>query len=114
MVSNPYSSLTNLGLTTKQARKLGKLSHPYQPLLLRILHGVTGICAIAAILMAAWRYDTDDRRFSRIFLPKLEAIEGIHGTFGLWTLLIFPVFVVYAFRRGQKRLIQPDSVQKLS
>ncbi|MEA5520273.1 cytochrome b/b6 domain-containing protein [Limnoraphis robusta] len=92
----------------------GKLSQPYQPLLLRILHGVTGICAIAAILTAAWTYDTYDGRFGRFFLPKLEAIEGIHGTFGLWTLLIFPIFVVYAFRRGQKRLIQPDSLQKLS
>ena len=42
-----------------------------------------------------------------------RAIEGIHGTFGLYTLLIFPVFVFYSFHRGQQRLVQPDSFAKL-
>ncbi|MGF1675213.1 MAG: cytochrome b/b6 domain-containing protein [Rivularia sp. (in: cyanobacteria)] len=91
-----------------------KLSRPYQPLLLRILHGLTGSFAILAIITAYWTYDTYDGRWGKIPLPKWTEIEGIHGTFGLWTLLIFPLFIVYAFHRGQNRLIQSDSLNKLT
>ena len=91
-----------------------KFSQPYQPLLLRILHGLTGLFAIAAIITAFWTYDIYDGRWSRISLPNFTEIEGIHGTFGLWTLLIFPLFVVYAFHRGQRRLIQSNSFNKLT
>ncbi|BAU67372.1 hypothetical protein STA3757_47890 [Stanieria sp. NIES-3757] len=91
-----------------------KFSQPYQPLLLRILHGLTGLFAISAILTAFWTYNTYDRRWGQLPLPEFPEIEGIHGTFGLWTLLIFPFFVVYAFHRGQRRLIQSDSWQKMT
>ncbi|PPS45921.1 cytochrome b/b6 domain-containing protein [Chroococcidiopsis sp. TS-821] len=91
-----------------------KSTQPYQPLLLRILHGLTALFLIAAILTAYWTYDTYDGRWGRISLPTFREIEGIHGTFGLYTLLIFPAFVIYAFHRGQKRLIQPDSCTKLT
>jgi hypothetical protein len=62
---------------------------------------------------AYWTYDTYDRRWGG-FLPIYQDIEGIHGTFGLWTLLVFPVFAIYTFNRGQRRLIQPDSLSKLA
>jgi hypothetical protein len=91
-----------------------KFSQPYQPLLLRILHGLTGLFAIAAIITAFWTYNTYDGRWGQVPLPEFPEIEGIHGTFGLWTLLIFPFFVVYAFHRGQRRLIQSDSLQKIT
>ncbi|MGK7938008.1 MAG: cytochrome b/b6 domain-containing protein [Xenococcaceae cyanobacterium] len=91
-----------------------KSSQPYQPFLLRILHGLNGLLAIAAIITAFWTYDTYDGRWGRIPLPKFTEIEGIHGTFGLWTLLLLPLFVVYAFNRGQRRLIQSDSINKLT
>lgn len=91
-----------------------KSSQPYQPLLLRILHGLTGLFLIAAILTAFWTYNTFDGRWGRISLPYYPEIEGVHGTFGLFTLLVFPVFAIYAFHRGQKRLIQPDSLAKLT
>jgi hypothetical protein len=89
-------------------------SHPYQPFLLRVLHGLTGLFLIAAMLTAYWTYDTYDGRWGGIPLPTYQAIKGIHGTFGLWVLLVFPAFVIYAFHRGQKRLIQPDSLSKLA
>lgn len=92
----------------------GKFSHPYQPLLLRILHGLTGLFAVAAIITAYWTYDVYDGRWGSIPLPKYTEIEGIHGTFGLWALLIFPLFVIYAFNRGQRRLIQTNSLAKLT
>ena len=87
---------------------------PYQPFLLRVLHGITGMFLIAAILTAYWTYDTYDGRWGRSPLPAYRESEGIHGTFGLWTLLIFPAFVIYAFQRGKKRLIQFDSFNKLT
>lgn len=88
-------------------------SQPYQPLLLRILHGLTGVFLITAMLTAFWTYDTYDGRWGKIPLPDYKDIEGLHGTFGLYTLLIFPAFVIYAFHRGQKRLVQADSLAKL-
>lgn len=91
-----------------------KLTQPYQPLLLRILHGLTGLFLVAAILTAFWTYDTYDGRWGRIPLPSFRDIEGIHGTFGLCTLLIFPAFVLYAFHRGQQRLVQPNSLAELA
>lgn len=90
-----------------------KSSQPYQPLLLRLLHGLTGLFLIAAIVTAYWTYDTYDGRWGSLSWPKFAEIEGIHGTFGLFTLLIFPAFVLYAFHRGQRRLVQPDSLKKL-
>lgn len=91
-----------------------KFSQPYQPLLLRIIHGLTGLFTIGAIITAFWTYDVFDGRWGTISLPKFTEIEGIHGTFGLWTLLIFPFFAIYAFHRGQRRLIQPDTFNKLT
>ena len=96
------------------SQKSMKSSQPYQPLLLRILHGFTGLFLVAAVLTAFWTYDTYDGRWGRIPLPHYKEIEGLHGTFGLYTLLIFPAFVIYACHRGQRRLIQPDSLAKLA
>ncbi len=91
-----------------------KFFHPYQPLLLRILHGLTGFFVLAAIVTAYWTYTTYDGRWGQpIPLPHLPEIEGIHGTFGLYALLIFPLFVLYAFRPGQKRLLPTAMLPKL-
>lgn len=91
-----------------------KPTQPYQPLLLRLLHGATGLFLIAAVVTAFWTYNTYDGRWGTLPLPAFPAIEGIHGTFGLWTLLVFPLLVVYSFQRGQRRLVQPDSWPKLA
>jgi hypothetical protein len=89
-------------------------TQPYQPLLLRLLHGLTGLFLVVAILTAFWTYNTYDGRWGRMPLPSYREIEGIHGTFGLYTLLVFPAFVLYAFHRGQKRLVQSDSFAQLT
>ncbi|MBD1865355.1 MULTISPECIES: cytochrome b/b6 domain-containing protein [Trichocoleus] len=91
-----------------------KSTQPYQPLLLRLLHGLTGLFLVVAILTAFWTYNTYDGRWGRLPLPSYREIEGIHGTFGLYTLLVFPAFVLYAFHRGQQRLVQLDSFAKLA
>jgi len=85
---------------------------PYQPLLLRLLHGVTALVTIGALITAYWTYDTFDRRWG-YFLPKFNDIEGIHGTFGVFTLLALPLLLLYACHRGARRLIQPDTIAQL-
>ena len=87
---------------------------PYQPFLLRCLHGLTGIFLILAMISAFWTYNTYDGRWGTLPLPRFEEIEGIHGTFGLYTLLIFPAFVFYAFHRGHQRLAQPRVLPQLT
>lgn len=89
-------------------------SQPYQPLLLRILHGVNAIVIILAIITSFWVYNIYDGRLIKIPLPNIPDIIGIHGTFGVFFLIIFPIFSLYSFHRGQKRLIQADSINKLT
>lgn len=91
-----------------------KLSQPYQPFLFRVLHGLVGFCVIAAILTAFWTYNTYDGRWGRLPLPNFAEIEGIHGTFGLYSILVFPLFVLYAFRQGQKRLLRANAIPDLA
>ncbi|MEM6255036.1 MAG: cytochrome b/b6 domain-containing protein [Cyanobacteria bacterium P01_D01_bin.156] len=87
---------------------------PYQPFLLRFLHGLTGCFLLLAMASAFWTYNTYDGRWGKLPLPRFEQIEGIHGTFGLYTLLIFPALVLYAFGRGHQRLGQPKSLLQLT
>jgi Prokaryotic cytochrome b561 len=87
---------------------------PYQPLLLRILHGASGILAIAAIITGFLVYNTYDRRFGKIPFPQIADIQSIHGTFALCFLLILPAFALYSFHAGQKRLLQSDFLQQLT
>ncbi|OKH24174.1 cytochrome B [Hydrococcus rivularis NIES-593] len=89
-------------------------SRPYQPLLLRILHGFNALIAVLAIITSFWVYNTYDGRLIRIALPKINDIIGIHGTFGLTFLLIMPALAIYSFHWGQKRLVQADSLAKLT
>ncbi|MFM5981538.1 MAG: cytochrome b/b6 domain-containing protein, partial [Sphaerospermopsis kisseleviana] len=44
-------------------------SAPYQPLLLRIIHGVNGILVIAAIITGFLVYNTFDQRFGKLPIP---------------------------------------------
>ena len=45
----------------------------YQPFLLRILHGLTGLFAIAAMITAFWTYDTYNNTFITDSLSCLYA-----------------------------------------
>lgn len=90
-----------------------KPSSPYQPLLLRIIHNFQGLFVLLAIITAFWTYNTYDGRWGKILLPDFPDIEGIHGTFGLFSLLIFPFFVIYVIHRGEKKLVQNNSLNQL-
>lgn len=89
-------------------------SKPYQPLLLRLLHGVSALIALLAIVTSFWVYNTYDGRFGQLPLPRIKDMIGIHGTFGLTFLIVMPAFALYSFHAGQKRLVQPDSFAKLT
>ncbi|MBD2207282.1 cytochrome b/b6 domain-containing protein [Calothrix sp. FACHB-1219] len=89
-------------------------SAPYQPLLLKIIHGVSGILAIAAIITGFLVYNTFDGRFGKIPLPRIGPIIDIHGTFAVFFLGIFPILAIYSFHAGNRRLLQKDSLQNLT
>lgn len=90
-------------------------SRPYQPLLLRLLHGFNAAIAILAILSAFLVYNTYDGRLGKVPVARIADIIGIHGTFGKMLLLgVMPAFALYSFHAGQKRLVQPDSFGKLT
>jgi hypothetical protein len=86
----------------------------YQPFLLRILHGINGILAIAAMITGFLVYNTFDGRFGKILIPRIEAIIDIHGTFAVFFLAAFPALALYSFHAGNKRLLQQDSLEKLA
>lgn len=90
-------------------------SKPYQPLLLRLLHGLNAAIALLAILTAFLVYNTYDGRFGKVPVPRIADIIGIHGTFGKLLLFgVMPTFALYSFLAGKKRLVQPDSFGKLT
>lgn len=89
-------------------------SKPYQPSLLRFLHGINALIALLAMITAFWVYNTFDGRLIKLPLPEINDIIGIHGTFGLAFLLMMPAFALYSFHVGHKRLVQSDSLAKLT
>ncbi len=88
-------------------------SKPYQPILLRLLHGLTAILVLLALDTGFWVYDIYDGRWGRLGLPRIEAMQGIHGTIALTFFLLLPFFAVYSFRLGDRRLLQPNSLVQL-
>lgn len=88
-------------------------SQPYQPVLLRILHGAAALLTLLALISGFWVYDTYDKRWGSLALPKVEDIQGIHGTIALTFLLLLPIFALYSFRIGDRRLVQQESLSQL-
>jgi hypothetical protein len=87
---------------------------PYQPVLLRILHGSAAILTLSALISGFWVYNTYDKRWGSLPLPSIGDIQGIHGTIALTFLLLAPVFALYSFHVGYQRLIQAQSLRQLS
>jgi len=87
---------------------------PYQPLLLRLLHGINGCLIIGSIITGFWVYNTFDGRWGKLPLPNLSSIQDIHGTIAVSFFLIIPAFALYSFHPGEKRLLQPDSLKNLT
>lgn len=88
-------------------------AHPYQPVLLRILHGLSAILLVLALITGFWIYNTYDKRWGSLALPTLGDIQGIHGTIALAFLLCLPGFALYSFHVGYRRLVQTQSFSQL-
>ncbi|MBE9015901.1 cytochrome b/b6 domain-containing protein [Chroococcidiopsidales cyanobacterium LEGE 13417] len=88
-------------------------SSPYQPVLLRILHGIAALLVLLALISGFLVYNTYDKRWGSLALPTLGDIQGIHGTIALTFLLFLPLFVLYSFHLGYRRLLQEQSFSQL-
>jgi hypothetical protein len=88
-------------------------SRPYQPALLRILHTAVAILIVSALVSGFWVYNTYDKRWGSLALPKLYDIQGIHGTIALTFFILFPFFAFYSFHLGDRRLVQAQSFSQL-
>jgi cytochrome b subunit of formate dehydrogenase len=87
--------------------------HPYQPVLLRILHGVAAVLVILALISGFLIYNTYDKRWGSLALSTIGDIQGIHGTIALTFLLFLPVFALYSFHVGYRRLVEEQSFSQL-
>lgn len=87
---------------------------PYQPLILRLVHGITSLLVISAAITGFLVYDSWDGRFGGLGITlKNRDLIDIHGTFGFFLLPILILLTIYSIRIGYRRLIQADSFNKL-
>ncbi len=87
---------------------------PYQPLLLRILHSANATVIFAAIISGLLIYDRFDARLIDLPLPEIDLVIPLHSRIGTAMLVVFPLLALYSFHIGQRRLLQEDTISKLS
>ncbi|AKG23167.1 cytochrome b/b6 domain-containing protein [Calothrix sp. 336/3] len=89
---------------------------PYQPLLLRLTHGLNGVLIIGAMISGFLVYDSWDRRFGGLGLTKLNRdLIDIHGTFGFFISFVsLPIFLIYCWKAGRNRLLQGNTFNQLA
>lgn len=89
-------------------------SIPYQPFLLRLLHGLNAILVLAAFISGFLVYDSWDGRWGGLSLSEANRnLIDIHGTFGFLLFFILIGFAIYSLRVGQHRLVAKNSLAKL-
>jgi hypothetical protein len=72
------------------------------------------VLLVLALVTGFWVYNTYDKRWGSLALPTVGDIQGIHGTIALTFLLFLPVFALYSFHVGYRRLVQEQSFHQLS
>jgi hypothetical protein len=87
---------------------------PYQPSLLRLLHGLSGLALLVATTTGYWIYDQFDGRWGRIGLPHLDSIMDWHHDIAGKAILLFLLFGLYSLTLGRHRLIQQSSLKHLT
>lgn len=89
------------------------MARPYQPSLLRLLHGLIALLAPLAWLTGFFVYNRYDGRWGRLPLPEAGEWIDIHGTVGvlLWPLAL--LFGLYALGPGGARLRRPANALAL-
>ena len=86
---------------------------PYQPSLLRLLHGATALLVLMAWLSGAMVLFHHDGRWGRLPLPPGADWIDIHGSIAvlLWPMAL--LFGLYALSLGRARLRRPSSAVAL-
>jgi thiosulfate reductase cytochrome b subunit len=88
---------------------------PYQPLLLRLLHGLTALLVVGALVTGFLVYDSWDSRFGGLRLTIRDRnLIDVHGTFGFFLFFLFIVFAIYSVTAGRKKLVQSTSLNQLT
>lgn len=89
------------------------MPRPYQPSLLRILHGAMALLVPLAWLSGFIAYSNNDGRFGRLLWSIPGDWLDIHGSFGfiLWPLAL--LFSLYALSLGKAKLRQPANTAAL-
>lgn len=89
------------------------MARPYQPSLLRLLHGGTALLVLGAWSSGLIVYSRYDGRWGRLpFTPPGEWID-IHGTVAVVLLVVAALFALYALSLGWRRLRRPANVLPL-
>ena len=85
------------------------MPRPYQPSLLRLLHGATALVVPLAWITGLLVYSSHDGRFGRLPITLPGDWIDIHGTAGviLWPIAL--LFGLYALTAGRARLRQPGN-----
>lgn len=89
------------------------MARPYQPSLLRLLHGLSALLVPLAWLTGLFTYSRYDGRWGHLpLIPAADWID-IHGTVGvlLWPLAL--LFGLYALGPGRARLRRPANAMAL-
>lgn len=89
------------------------MTRPYQPSLLRLLHGTTALLVPLAWLSGLVVYSSYDGRFGRLPLTLPGEWIDIHGTLGVLLWPIAALFALYALTAGKARLRQPANAGAL-
>lgn len=80
------------------------MGRPYQPSLLRLLHGLTAVLVLGCWLSGLFVYSRYDGRWGRLpFVPGGSWID-LHGQVGFFLLPVGLAFTAYALTLGKARL----------
>ncbi|MEB3318996.1 MAG: cytochrome B [Cyanobacteriota bacterium] len=86
------------------------MPRPYQPSLLRLLHGATALFVIGAWASGFLVYNRFDGRWGRLPLAWQGDWIDIHGTLAVVLWLVALVFALYALTLGRQRLRRPGNM----
>ena len=89
------------------------MPRPYQPSLLRLLHGATALLVPLAWLTGLLVYSSHDGRFGRLPFARPGGWIDIHGSFAVLLWPIALLFGLYALSAGRARLRQPANALAL-
>ncbi|KMM17532.1 Prokaryotic cytochrome b561 [Synechococcus sp. GFB01] len=89
------------------------MPRPYQPSLLRLLHGATALLVLAAWLSGLAVYSLHDGRWGRLPITPTGDWVDLHGTAGVLLLPVAVLFAAYALTLGRRRLQRPSNALAL-